>query len=951
MRWRDALDSCKSRLAEEDRKIAESIISLEAVLQDLDERQKVLDNTWMGRTRIQLIPFLKCLQTFTAVLVVTMLPHSIETSLAWGLVSIVLRLGLSTEQRSRKLFETLDSIRKTLRKVHRYVVTDLSNNEEVKEALIDLGVRLLEFLVKFIKELRKHPLEKIMDTALWKDISVSLKATLEDIEEYYETIRDLAESNSPTRALTLQQKEPSLSYPILALPVPSNPLFFGREDILERIHNHLNPTTRQHKLPCFTIYGMGGVGKTQVATTYAYRYCGVDDSSTYDLVLWIASETRSSLEQSFYNIASALKLPDVSKQTDPTTVVDAVQTWLKETDKRWLLIYDNAEKWSDLFSEFWPKAGAVGAAIVTSRDFNLANRPASAGEELRTFNQEESWEFAESILTEWDSGAEDERSALKELLSSLDGLPLAIHQIISLINAEGSSLTGFVDVYKDHTEEYHKHKVEDHEAFYSHSLETVWRFAINKASQSADSQLFLGAISMLSPDSIPEKLFYARKDLDLPESSLFFRDVMHVRKLTKTLRSQGLIRVSRSNIRIHRLLQSAFLQRLDNQVRNDILTVTATLLNDIFPKTHLGDPLHDRWEICSTYILHVQSLAKRWLAAAKKHQAQHASSDFLELLSNAARYLREIGSYNGALELVDIGLTLSGGDHEIRIANLVNIGGIASERLLQLDQARKYYERALEIRARILGDGHQETCGMKQNLACVTAGEGQYGLALQLFEAAEKGITMSTPQEKRLATHRFAANYGRCLIRLGEFEKARENLVRGREILDSGKDVPIYRRSLEYCFGNLNLAEKRLDDAKVNYQTCLTAFPDHILGKNQRVLSCGCHYKLARIAMEQGDFDSARDHIDEALALAQRNDSQGYIGRILLLKRSFIQAYDHGESGSEDAIRELSMRIEAIRLDLESLLVEYNLEKLFAGRETQQNPDKLFEFFITWQTR
>lgn len=228
------------------------------------------------------------------------------------------------------------------------------------------------------------------------------------------------------------------------------------------------------------------------------------------------------------------------------------------------------------------------------------------------------------------------------------------------------------------------------------------------------------------------------------------------------------------------------------------------------------------------------------------------------LLTLRFRYLREIGSYNGALELVDIGLTLSGGDHEIRIANLVNIGGIASERLLQLDQARKYYERALEIRARILGDGHQETCGMKQNLACVTAGEGQYGLALQLFEAAEKGITMSTPQEKRLATHRFAANYGRCLIRLGEFEKARENLVRGREILDSGKDVPIYRRSLEYCFGNLNLAEKRLDDAKVNYQTCLTAFPDHILGKNQRVLSCGCHYKLARIAMEQGDFDSAR---------------------------------------------------------------------------------------------
>lgn len=166
--------------------------------------------------------------------------------------------------------------------------------------------------------------------------------------------------------------------------------------------------------------------------------------------------------------------------------------------------------------EFWPQPGSRGAVIVTSRNFHLAHRPAGESEQLQTFTSDESSIFAKSILKDWDLNSDEEQKALGLLLSRLDGLPLAIHQISSLINAEGSCVTEFLEAYEEHVDDYHKERGADHEAFYPHTLETVWLFAISKFSHDPDTRLLLGMICLLSPDSIPEKLFHARKNVVLP---------------------------------------------------------------------------------------------------------------------------------------------------------------------------------------------------------------------------------------------------------------------------------------------------------------------------------------------------------------------------------------------------------------------------------------------------
>jgi transcriptional regulator with XRE-family HTH domain len=61
-----------------------------------------------------------------------------------------------------------------------------------------------------------------------------------------------------------------------------NPAFTGREDLLAAVRDRL---LAGHAAVVQALYGMGGVGKTQLAAEYAHRFAG-----SYDLAWWINAE-------------------------------------------------------------------------------------------------------------------------------------------------------------------------------------------------------------------------------------------------------------------------------------------------------------------------------------------------------------------------------------------------------------------------------------------------------------------------------------------------------------------------------------------------------------------------------------------------------------------------------------------------------------------------------------
>src|SRR5271168_3630796 len=119
------------------------------------------------------------------------------------------------------------------------------------------------------------------------------------------------------------------------MPYDRNPQFVGRDDILSLLRQKLeetNPKQYSHRL---AIYGMGGVGKTQVAIEYVYQR-----ENDYDDVYWISAADQTTLLSGFQEIGA--KTGCLKPAESPLDAAKAVLVWLR-LQKNWLLVIDNLD--------------------------------------------------------------------------------------------------------------------------------------------------------------------------------------------------------------------------------------------------------------------------------------------------------------------------------------------------------------------------------------------------------------------------------------------------------------------------------------------------------------------------------------------------------------------------------------------------------------------------------
>jgi hypothetical protein len=104
---------------------------------------------------------------------------------------------------------------------------------------------------------------------------------------------------------------------------PRNPNFTGRAADLARIRSWL---AEQPAVTVHALHGMGGVGKTQAAVEYAYRY-----ADEYDLVWWINSERVTVIDDQFARLAEEIGLPQLA---DPEAMPGAARAGPVAADLR-----------------------------------------------------------------------------------------------------------------------------------------------------------------------------------------------------------------------------------------------------------------------------------------------------------------------------------------------------------------------------------------------------------------------------------------------------------------------------------------------------------------------------------------------------------------------------------------------------------------------------------------
>ena len=126
----------------------------------------------------------------------------------------------------------------------------------------------------------------------------------------------------------LRNKESLRKREVVLLQVPAHNIFYGHEKELHCMYEYLRPQAgeKESRLRSCILYGLGGIGKTQIAIEYVYRYKHI-----YAYVFWVGASNESRLVNSYGSIA-----PAIGHGTDKDSLQQNIQIarqWLSNTGK------------------------------------------------------------------------------------------------------------------------------------------------------------------------------------------------------------------------------------------------------------------------------------------------------------------------------------------------------------------------------------------------------------------------------------------------------------------------------------------------------------------------------------------------------------------------------------------------------------------------------------------
>ncbi|MFF1408384.1 FxSxx-COOH system tetratricopeptide repeat protein [Streptomyces sp. NPDC058289] len=140
-----------------------------------------------------------------------------------------------------------------------------------------------------------------------------------------------------------------------------NPGFTGRDELITHLRTTLVEAPRGAS--SVVLLGLSGIGKTQIATEYAYRF-----ASEYDVVWWVPAGDRPTLREHLAALADALGLThDYGERIQ--TVLEALRRGTP--NGRWLIVFDGCDDPDDL-TDLLPVG--PGDVIITSHNREWGSR-------------------------------------------------------------------------------------------------------------------------------------------------------------------------------------------------------------------------------------------------------------------------------------------------------------------------------------------------------------------------------------------------------------------------------------------------------------------------------------------------------------------------------------------------------------------------------------------------
>jgi tetratricopeptide (TPR) repeat protein len=636
-----------------------------------------------------------------------------------------------------------------------------------------------------------------------------------------------------------------------------NPFFTDNEYILNRLYEALQGNKTVALTYPQAICGLGGIGKTQTALEYTYKY-----HNYYQAVLWVTADTRERLTSDFVTCADLLNLPEKDAQ-DQSLAIAAVKRWLKDhTD--WLLIFDSADDLA-LARDFLPSTSA-GHILLTTRAQAMGRMAQRIEIEKMEPNEGALFLLRRAKIIEPDapiSTASDfDRAKAREISKLLDGLPLALDQAGAYIEETGSGLSGYLERYRRQSASLLQRRgafVLDH----PEPVATTWSLSFEKVKKANPAAAdLLRLFAFLYSDAIPEEIITeGAPDLG-PVLDSFATNLIELDDAIAELHKYSLVRRNPESktLTIHRLVQAVLRDEMDEYTQRQWAERAVRAVNQAFPDVEFAT-----WSQCERCLSQAQA------CAALIEQWRMAFPEAARLLNQTGSYLRARAQYIQAEPLFQRALAISeqalGSDHPDVATSLNNLAELYYAQGKYV-QAEPLFQRALAISEQTLGSDHPDVATSLNNLALLYVNQGRYVEAEPLYQRTLVIREQTLGPEHPQVAQTFNDLASLYLVQ-GKFDKAEPFFQRALAIRERtlGPEHPLMATSLN----NLALLyynQGKYAQAEPLFQRALAIY-EKTLGPEHPGMARGLN-NLATLYVAQGKYVEAEPLFQRALAIREK---------------------------------------------------------------------------------
>ncbi|KAH8804492.1 violaceus kinesin [Xylogone sp. PMI_703] len=642
------------------------------------------------------------------------------------------------------------------------------------------------------------------------------------------------------------------------VPFSRNERFVSREVELQELNAMLASEDSCQRV---AVYGLGGVGKTQIALEFAYRK---KEQTPNCSVFWVPANEPAAFEQAYRQIGKILDIPGIAKNN--ADIKQLIKEALSEEKiAPWLMIIDNADDIDILFKQTHGSTRTTalvdylpfsrkGSILFTTRNRRAAIK--QAGNKVICVDVMDMAEASKVLEKCLIRGITFDTAGADKLLNLLGCLPLAIVQAAAYMNENDTSIADYVDFYFRTESELIEILSENFEDLGRYkgtrnSIATTWLISFKQLQRQTPLAIeYLSFMACLLRHSIPQSI--------LPPAP----SQKHLHEAVGALTAYSLVtrQENREIFDMHHLVYLATRNWLRNKGSfSRRMAKAAERLADIIP--HGGHKGRDTWTM---YLPHATHLL------TSKDLSKHDRKVIL-LSDNVGKCLYSNGEYLEAEQMyqqtLNLKTTVLGDNHPDTLKSAANLAEALSHRG-QYKAAERMHRKTLEARKRILGKRHPDVMVSMQYLAQVLVLQGRLIEAEQMHRET-RYLRIKVLGAECPSTLSSMSYLAECLSKLGRYadaEQMHEQTLKTR-IKVLGLEYPATLASMS-CLGVAQLKLGKYSEAERTQREVL-AHRIKVLG-SQHPHTLITKRWLVDTLQHQGKYDEAMNIIQEVLELQRK---------------------------------------------------------------------------------